>query len=382
MGKKVVINTLDENQKKNLNSRFKSIGFMVIYGIILLTAGMLSDARHTGQSHYGVVSDGMNGFGFFLPRYINFAFAIVFVLMSIWLIWYLSIEINNCYTKWENKKFIKYFIILLIPLIVETGLILYIVYWSTEHIVAKICGGVFFGIIILTLITYALTFLCISKKNGLDRKNYWLLFTTNVLVLFVFVGIYYLTLVRGVLTVLFVIFICIGVDGGGYVFGVFFGKHKFAPKISPKKTWEGVGGGIFCSMVVCVLIMLFYHYVLSHKTMENILGNQWNMSIPRNSLIEPNKPLWWVLLLVLLFIFSILSILGDLFFSVAKRKNGIKDYSNYIKGHGGILDRIDSWTVVISCWCFFTIFTSAISTIAEGIGEYNDRIFNVVYYME
>jgi len=121
-------------------------------------------------------------------------------------------------------------------LIIETGLVLYIVYWSTDHLTAKIFGGVFFGIILLTLIAYALIFLYISKKNQLDRKNYWLLFTTNVLVLFFFIGIYYLTLVRGVLTVLFVIFICIGVDGGGYVFGVFFGKHKFAPKISPKKT--------------------------------------------------------------------------------------------------------------------------------------------------
>jgi len=381
MPRKIIINTLDQNQKNNLHSRFKSIGFIVIFAIMLLAIGMLSDARHNNKwsSSYGIVSNGINGFGFFLPRYVNFSFAILFVFTTIWLVWFLSIEINNCYTKWENKKFLKYFAILLTPLIVETSLILYIVYWANSHVLAKICGIIFFGVILITIISYLFIFTQISKKNKFDRKNFWLLFATNILVLFLFIGVYYLTLVRGVLTVVFVIFICIGVDGGGYVFGIFFGKHKFAPKISPKKTWEGVGGGIFCSIVVCILIMLFYNYVLQHDTMQNILGNQWHWDLPRNALIEPNKPLWWLILILLLFIFSILSILGDLFFSIGKRKNGIKDYSNYIKGHGGLLDRMDSWAVVIACWCLLTIFISAISTLAEGITPDNDRIFNVVY---
>jgi len=99
MPKKIIINTLDQNQKTNLRSRFKSIGFIVIYGVILLAAGLLSDARHSSSSIYGVVSNGLNGFGFFVPRYVNFSFAILFVLATIWLIWFMSIEINNCYTK-------------------------------------------------------------------------------------------------------------------------------------------------------------------------------------------------------------------------------------------------------------------------------------------
>jgi len=239
MPRKITINTLDQSQKTNLRSRFKSIGFLVIYGVVLLVIGMLSDARHGdhGTFHYGVVSNGLDGFAFYLPRYVNFLFAVLFILATIWLIWFMSIEINNCYTKWENKKFTRYFAILFVPLIIETSLVLYIVYWATSLNVAIICGIVFFGIIVLTIIAYSLIFLCISKKNNFDKKNFLLLFTTNVLVLFLFVGFYYLTFVRGALTTLLIIFICIGVDGGGYVFGVFFGKHKFAPKISPKKTW-------------------------------------------------------------------------------------------------------------------------------------------------
>lgn len=105
-------------------------------------------------------------------------------------------------------------------------------------------------------------------------------------------------------------------DIGAYFSGRKFGKRKLAPSISPGKTWEGVAGAAVC--------MLIYALVL------NQVGGIFSLlSIP-------------VLLLLLA-----LSITGDLFESLMKRQAGIKDSSNLLPGHGGILDRIDSQLSVL-----------------------------------
>lgn len=110
-------------------------------------------------------------------------------------------------------------------------------------------------------------------------------------------------------------------DSGAYFAGRFFGKHKLAPVLSPKKTIEGVIGGT----VSCVLGMLLYGLIL-----------------------------WLVFDLKVNFGYaivyglagSLMSVFGDLCFSVIKRQTGIKDYGNLIPGHGGILDRFDSLVAV------------------------------------
>ena len=105
-------------------------------------------------------------------------------------------------------------------------------------------------------------------------------------------------------------------DIGAYFSGKKFGKRKLAPAISPGKTWEGVFGAAIC--------MLIYALVLNQ-----IGGIFAALSIP-------------VLLLLL-----VLSIAGDLFESLMKRQAGIKDSSQLLPGHGGVLDRIDSQLSVL-----------------------------------
>jgi phosphatidate cytidylyltransferase len=106
-------------------------------------------------------------------------------------------------------------------------------------------------------------------------------------------------------------------DIGAYVFGRTFGKHKLAPSISPGKTWEGViGGG---------LVVLVYGFVLSSKLPSALSASD------------------GLLLLVLILLVAI-SVVGDLFESMLKRQAGLKDSSNVLPGHGGVLDRIDSLT--------------------------------------
>lgn len=104
--------------------------------------------------------------------------------------------------------------------------------------------------------------------------------------------------------------------------GMFFGKHKLAPELSPKKTVEGAIGGLVGAMVCTVL------YGLAAKPLFGVEGA---------SLLA---------LAVYGGVGSLISQLGDLSFSYIKREYGIKDYGNVLPGHGGILDRFDS---VIFC---------------------------------
>ena len=103
-----------------------------------------------------------------------------------------------------------------------------------------------------------------------------------------------------------------GTDIMAYFTGVFLGKHKLCPKISPKKTIEGSIGGILGSVILCGLFSwLIIPRLLVHCLIIGLLG-------------------------------GVVSQFGDLTASIFKRKMGIKDYGNLIPGHGGILDRFDS----------------------------------------
>lgn len=110
-------------------------------------------------------------------------------------------------------------------------------------------------------------------------------------------------------------------DTGAYFAGLAFGKHKLAPNISPKKTVEGLFGGI----VAAVLGVLLYCFILR--------------AIFRMDTSYMNGLVYGIL-------GSLGAVFGDLCFSAIKRQAGIKDYSNLIPGHGGILDRFDSVVVV------------------------------------
>lgn len=106
--------------------------------------------------------------------------------------------------------------------------------------------------------------------------------------------------------------IAVAADTGAYASGLAFGKHPMAPRISPKKTWEGFAGAVVASVIVGVLLALF--------------------------LLELQ---WWA---GAIFGVTVLltATLGDLGESMLKRDIGIKDMSSWLPGHGGLLDRLDS----------------------------------------
>ncbi|UUW89286.1 phosphatidate cytidylyltransferase [Nocardioides sp. WV_118_6] len=121
--------------------------------------------------------------------------------------------------------------------------------------------------------------------------------------------------VKGIITF---ILVTIASDIGGYVAGVLFGKHPMAPVISPKKSWEGFAGSAIATVGAGIGLVVW--------------------------LFEAE---WWIGIALGL-IAVVMATLGDLCESVMKRDLGIKDMSQVIPGHGGLMDRLDSLLATIA----------------------------------
>jgi phosphatidate cytidylyltransferase len=133
--------------------------------------------------------------------------------------------------------------------------------------------------------------------------------------------------VKGILTF---ILVTIASDIGGYFAGVLFGKHPMAPVISPKKSWEGFAGSLAFTVGAGIALVVY--------------------------LLDGD---WWVGVALGL-IAVVMATLGDLCESVIKRDLGIKDMSQIIPGHGGLMDRLDSLLATIApIWLLlhYAVFT-------------------------
>lgn len=123
---------------------------------------------------------------------------------------------------------------------------------------------------------------------------------------------------QGRLRIFVFILITVFSDIGGYAVGVLFGKHPMAPKLSPKKSWEGMAGSVVsCAVVGAIAVPLCF-----------------------------DTATWWQGALLGALIAPVATI-GDLIESSLKRNLGIKDMSNILPGHGGLMDRLDSLVLVV-----------------------------------
>jgi len=129
--------------------------------------------------------------------------------------------------------------------------------------------------------------------------------------------------------ILMLVLLVAAADIGAYFSGRALGKHKLAPRVSPGKTWEGVAGGLLFVFLVALLLKLSF------------------------GLRE------WQALMIVMLPAALVSVVGDLLESMLKRYRGIKDSSQLLPGHGGVLDRIDglvaaapvfSLSIMISGW--------------------------------
>ena len=119
----------------------------------------------------------------------------------------------------------------------------------------------------------------------------------------------------GQLRILTVIICVVASDTGAYAVGSLLGRHKLAPHISPGKTWEGLAGGVAVTTVVAVLSAVYL------------------LDAP-----------WWVGILLGILV-SLAATVGVPVESLLKRDAGLKDMSNFLPGHGGVMDRLDSMLV-------------------------------------
>lgn len=171
---------------------------------------------------------------------------------------------------------------------------------------------------IIWMAMFVLLFLTVASKNTITIDQVSVILLGAI---YIGLGFYYMIATRTPDHGLFwtiLVFVCIwGTDSGAYFVGSKLGKHPLWPQISPKKSIEGAVGGIVISMVVALGFAWYAPELLSVGTA-----------------------------LALGFVIAIVGQVGDLIQSAYKRVKGIKDTGTLLPGHGGVLDRMDSWLIV------------------------------------
>lgn len=175
-------------------------------------------------------------------------------------------------------------------------------------------------VVLFVAVSIVIVWRLIAQMIAKDGRTYGDVLSDAVVAGFVQIYVPFLTCIALILLrqdggewwVLAFVAIAVAADTGAYAAGLAFGKHPMAPRISPKKTWEGFGGAVFASVAAGVLLALF------------LLGLPW----------------WAGVIFGIAILLS--ATLGDLGESMLKRDIGIKDMSSWLPGHGGLLDRLDS----------------------------------------
>lgn len=170
------------------------------------------------------------------------------------------------------------------------------------------------------LLLFLFLLVTVFTKNKMDIRITALLF---IGVVYIGMGFSYMSLTRssgdsqGLFWTFLLLFCIWGSDAGAYFVGKAMGKNKLWPAISPNKTIEGAAGGVLIAMLISLVFALFAPDLLS-------IGRA----------------------LMIGFSCAVAGQLGDLVQSAYKRVYGIKDSGSLLPGHGGILDRCDSWIIV------------------------------------
>jgi len=179
--------------------------------------------------------------------------------------------------------------------------------------------------VLVFFVLLAMTAHVIAYERGRDKAGLDFTVTVAGIVYLGWLGSYLLdlrSLPDGGWWFMFILPLVWAGDTGAYSIGAVYGRHKMSPRLSPKKSWEGYVAGIVTAIYAGVLFAYAY----------SSLGPR-----PLQGLIDPFQGAALGILI------SAITPLGDLGESMFKRQGGLKDSSNIFPGHGGFLDRIDSW---------------------------------------
>lgn len=325
--------------RKNLETRFLSSIVLIILLAVYLTIGILANGKNTWNLNVD-----------------SLALNYVFVTLSGIICLVLSWELFNAF---KIKKWLPLTVLLAttllmfifpimkanfdFPIYIKWDITRWFSWWQD------------FVVLIGYFLIFGLTTLWTEKIHSFSRGL--VLAVICLMIILAMKGVDNITLSEignqskyGFMTLIWVWGTIILTDSFSYLGGTMFGKNKLAPTISPKKTWEGalIGclfgfiGGLLISLLTFYLVK-DHHYGPFAITLSNLANNQ-GIALPG------------VFLGVMTLFITISTQCGDLVFSSIKRKLGIKDYSNLIPGHGGLLDRLDSFIFVSFLLFFITLF--------------------------
>lgn len=254
---------------------------------------------------------------------ITWVFSVAVTLLSMIAVWELLHNTGLVSQKW----------LILCGMLFAGTEVLSCAYTEQLYAVHPVCGWL--PLILLVVYAWFVLLIVIDKRYGIEKHV-----ATKALLLTLYGTLGFVALARlrllqdGLAYVLLPLVISWMSDTGAYFSGYFFGKHKMAPVISPKKTWEGFFGGWLVSVGCAALFGVLY---------QQIAGVTLAVS-----------PLWMAALAVPL---APLSVCGDLLASKIKRHCGIKDYGNIMPGHGGVMDRFDSVIMIAPLlWLLLWLF--------------------------
>ncbi|WP_272457656.1 phosphatidate cytidylyltransferase [Mycoplasma bradburyae] len=375
-----------KNRTTNKNSRIMIAIVIVCFYILLMLFSALADYNNDWSPFYPVIQNGVL-VDSLKNALIRTTFS-VFSALIIFLAFFLGIkEIGDVFYR-TNKKIIYWFIgvnSVFYLVITFTNIAItqfHNIYQDLDNIPSKIHvslewlnnyrGSVdfsFLGLMGLMVITHFVLILYLLKKvNRFNKKDIinafglWIFFSCGIY------GITYTVLNNGWTTFLYLLLLVSMNDSFAYAFGKRFGKTKMVPNISPNKTWGGAIYGLITTLLIMLFVTVLYNIPIfiknaaeSQTTLDkvdpnNLIANIYYLTTYWQS--QRFVWFWWFFVALMIFFLSIVSILGDLYFSYVKRQYQIKDYSTILKGHGGILDRFDSVCFVFIAFMIFRIFVS------------------------
>lgn len=369
----IKINKLDGNKKKTFKNRSLISIFVFSYYILIILFSFFSDStdisnliniyinlsKSTAETIKVVLS-----FVYLLLIYIPLIYALfeinnltlsgnkitlIFIISSATLFYFLP-NISYILFRYFN---------LFSPEIGQTNLLLI----STPTIDSQISNAalkimelnklrLFFGTIIGSiLITILISNISLIVTKNNDVKNVITLNFLMFIVPFGFMSFALIGILKSWVVLIYIFLIVVVTDASCYIFGLFFGKHKMAPVISPNKTWEGAIYGFVCSVVIIMI------YCILWKFDDYNIG--FRMLSIFNNLENVYEWIYWIWIIPTTITLVFMTIIGDLAFSYIKRKFEIKDFSNILKSHGGILDRVDSMIFVASTYTIILFIMSS-----------------------
>jgi len=193
---------------------------------------------------------------------------------------------------------------------------------------------IYFGNIFFLSMLIIIAIISFYELKNISFNNLIFIFSLLILALFLYSSWELRNLQNGFYLILFVLFICIFTDIGGYIFGKIFKGPKIS-RISPNKTYSGMVG----SFLLPIIVIFFF------------LTSKSNFEIYDKIIFLHNMNLFFTI-----FFISLVSQFGDFMISYLKRKSNKKDTGNIIPGHGGLLDRIDG---IIFATIFYNLLIKA-----------------------